>query len=76
MFVEQITLPLADDLHVHLRQDHLMQTVVPLIDKGGAGRVLVMPNLKPHIKTTKQALNYQQALKAALSLGYLATGLQ
>ncbi len=64
MFVEQITLPLADDLHVHLRQDHLMQTVVPLIDKGGAGRVLVMPNLKPHIKTTKQALNYQQALKA------------
>lgn len=62
MLSDKIEMPVADDLHVHLRQDDLMHTVVPLINKGGVGRVLVMPNLKPVLKTTEQALNYKQQL--------------
>jgi dihydroorotase len=71
---DQITIPLADDLHVHLRQEHLMQMVVPLIRKGGIKRVLVMPNLKPVLKTTEQALNYQATLQTIDSeVEYLMT---
>lgn len=70
----QITLPLVDDLHVHLRQDELMHMVVPLIRKGGAGRVLVMPNLKPPITTTSQALEYKQQLQTlAPNIEFLMT---
>jgi len=61
--IKQITLPAADDLHVHLRQDELMYMVLPLIAEGGAGRVLVMPNLKPPIKTTQQAIEYKRQLQ-------------
>ncbi len=61
---DKLQLPLADDLHVHLRQDELMNEVVPYIRKGGSGRVLVMPNLKPPICTVEQALEYKKQLQA------------
>jgi dihydroorotase len=60
---EQITLTVADDLHVHLRQDNLMQLVVPSIRQGGVGRVLVMPNLKPPIQTVAEAIDYKKQLQ-------------
>ena len=40
--MQSLELPLADDLHVHLRQDALMETVTSRIREGGIGRVLVM----------------------------------
>ena len=40
--MQTLELPLADDLHVHLRQDALMETVTSRIREGGIGRVLVM----------------------------------
>jgi dihydroorotase len=71
---DKLQLSLADDLHVHLRQDELMKEVVPYIRKGGCGRVLVMPNLKPAICTVAQALEYKSQLQAIdNSIEYLMT---
>ena len=58
-----LTLPLLDDLHVHLRQGAMMDTVVPSISRGGVGRVLVMPNLSPPITTVEMAIAYKKELK-------------
>jgi dihydroorotase len=63
MSSQKIIIPAVDDLHVHLRQDDLMNMVVPLIRAGGAKRVLVMPNLKPSINTVAQALEYKKQLQ-------------
>ena len=57
-----ITIPLIDDLHVHLRQGDMMEAVVPSISNGGVGRVLVMPNLSPPITTVAQAAEYRTKL--------------
>lgn len=57
-------LPLLDDLHVHLRQGEMMQSVVPSISQGGVGRVLVMPNLTPPITTVSQAVEYRNNLSS------------
>lgn len=56
-------LPLADDLHVHLRQGDLLALVAPTIRAGGAGRVLVMPNLKPPVTTVERAAAYRRELQ-------------
>jgi dihydroorotase len=58
------TLPLIDDLHVHLRQAQMMKSVVPSIAKGGVGRVLVMPNLSPPIITVEAAKKYREELQS------------
>ena len=63
--VTSMILPLLDDLHVHLRQDEVMTQVVGETVKGGVGRVLVMPNLKPPILTTQDALDYKAKLQTA-----------
>jgi dihydroorotase len=57
-----LTLPLADDLHVHLRQDEMLDFTIAETIRGGAGRVMVMPNLKPPIGTTDQAIAYLNQL--------------
>jgi dihydroorotase len=56
--IDTITLPLLDDLHVHLRQDNMLEFTIAETIRGGAGRVLVMPNLKPPIGNTAQVLEY------------------
>ncbi|KAJ3298443.1 hypothetical protein HK104_010703 [Borealophlyctis nickersoniae] len=64
MSVRTLTVPLADDLHTHLRQGALMRLVTPLLKQGGVSTALVMPNLKPPITTTDQALAYKSELEA------------
>ncbi len=61
---DTLTLPRLDDLHVHLRQDALAAQVAPLTWTGGAGRVLVMPNLRPALTTVEAVLAYRAALQA------------
>jgi dihydroorotase len=69
-----ITIPLIDDLHVHLRQGEMMEAVVPSIAQGGVGRVLVMPNLSPPVTTVAQAVEYRDKLKEILpSVEYFMT---
>ncbi len=72
--MKTIVLPAAEDLHIHLRDGELLKFIAPLAKAGGAGRVLVMPNLKPYIKNTEQALIYKKQLQLAEpELEYLMT---
>lgn len=57
-------LPLLDDLHVHVRQDTMMQSIVPQVAIGGAGVALIMPNTVPPITHTEMAVRYRQQLVA------------
>jgi dihydroorotase len=72
MFINNLILPRLDDLHVHLRQDEMLEWTASETYKGGAGRVLAMPNLKPPVITCEQALNYKSELQKVNSdLDYL-----
>jgi dihydroorotase len=59
----RLELPPTADMHVHLRQDEMMELVTPSIRDGGVDTVFVMPNLQPPITTPAQALEYQSKLK-------------
>ncbi|KAI1197908.1 Dihydroorotase [Nemania serpens] len=62
--VHQLELSPTADMHVHLRQDQVMDLVVPYIRKGGVDTVFVMPNLQPPITTVAAALEYKSRLQA------------
>jgi len=74
--MNEITLICPDDWHCHLRdQDYLERTVADLV--GRFKRVIVMPNLAPPIKTTRDANDYfnriQKKMPANTSLTPLMT---
>jgi len=64
----EIKLTRPDDWHLHLRDDALMQSVLPDTARQ-FGRAIVMPNLSPPITTTAQALEYRARILAALTKG-------
>ncbi|MBC8453717.1 dihydroorotase [PVC group bacterium] len=61
--INKLTIPVADDFHVHLRQGDLMNLVVPLLQKSGIGRCLVMPNTRPPTVSVEEALIYKTELQ-------------
>jgi len=66
--MDRITLRKPDDFHVHLRDGPAMANV--LADTARQfGRAIVMPNLKPPIRTTAQALNYRERIMGELPEG-------
>ena len=64
----ELKLTRPDDWHLHLRDDALMQSVLPDTARQFA-RAIVMPNLRPPVTTTAQALEYRQRILAALPAG-------
>ncbi|KAJ7774260.1 hypothetical protein DFH07DRAFT_800818 [Mycena maculata] len=60
----QISVPSPADFHVHLRQGKLATLVTPHVREGGFALAYVMPNLKPPITSTAQALAYKAELEA------------
>ncbi len=64
----EITLTRPDDWHLHLRDGALMQSVLPDTARQFA-RAIIMPNLKPPVTTTEQALAYRARILAALPTG-------
>ena len=62
---DSITLTRPDDWHVHFRDADLMAAVVGATARQFA-RAIVMPNLKPPVTTTAQALAYRERIVAAL----------
>lgn len=64
----QITIRRPDDWHVHLRDDQMMQAVLPYTAKQ-FGRAIVMPNLVPPVATSQQAVEYRDRIYAALPQG-------
>jgi len=63
--VTSITLRRPDDLHLHLRDGESMRSVLPFTAAQFA-RALIMPNLRPPVTTTEQALAYRRRILDAL----------
>ena len=60
-----LTITRPDDWHLHLRDGAAMAAVLPH-SAARFGRAIVMPNLKPPVTTTAQALAYRGRILAAL----------
>ena len=58
------TITRPDDWHLHVRDGAALQTVVPHTAAQFA-RALIMPNLKPPVTSTTQALAYRERIRAA-----------
>ncbi len=63
--MQQLTITRPDDWHLHLRDGALMQSVVQDTARRFA-RAIVMPNLRPPITATEQALAYRKRILTAL----------
>jgi dihydroorotase len=68
MTVTTLTLTRPDDWHVHVRDGDALRTVVPHT-AAQFGRAIMMPNLRPPVTTTAQALEYQDRILAAVPQG-------
>jgi dihydroorotase len=64
----EIKLTRPDDWHLHLRDDALMASVLPDTARQFA-RAIVMPNLRPPVTTTEQAVAYRSRILAAIPKG-------
>ncbi|MBS1170222.1 MAG: pyrC [Burkholderiaceae bacterium] len=65
---QQITLTRPDDFHLHLRDGAGLQSVLPHSAKQFA-RAIIMPNLRPPVTTTEQAIAYRERILSALPEG-------
>lgn len=65
MTIKRLTLIRPDDWHLHLRDDEVLASVLPDTARQFA-RAIVMPNLKPAVTTTAQAVAYRARILAAL----------
>jgi dihydroorotase len=63
--MDSITLTRPDDWHLHLRDGPAMASVLADSARRFA-RAIVMPNLKPPVRTTQQALHYRDRILGAL----------
>ncbi|MEW6689672.1 MAG: dihydroorotase [Pseudomonadota bacterium] len=66
--MDQITLTRPDDWHLHLRDGPGMAAVLADSARRFA-RAAVMPNLKPPVRTTQEALEYRERILGALPAG-------
>jgi dihydroorotase len=63
-----LTITRPDDWHLHVRDDAALASVIPHTAAQFA-RAIIMPNLKPPVTTTAQALAYRERILAALPAG-------
>ncbi|WP_275287333.1 dihydroorotase [Halomonas elongata] len=66
--MNSMTLTRPDDWHLHLRDGEVLPAVVPASARQ-MGRAIIMPNLKPPVTTTEQALDYRRRILAAVPEG-------
>ncbi|MDB5801875.1 MAG: pyrC [Rhodocyclales bacterium] len=66
--MQQITITLPDDWHIHLRDGASLATTVRDAARQ-FGRAIVMPNLRPPVATVEQAAAYRQRILAAVPAG-------
>jgi dihydroorotase len=64
----ELKLTRPDDWHLHLRDDALMRSVLHDTARHFA-RAIIMPNLRPPVTTTAQALAYRERIMAAVPAG-------
>ena len=65
---DKIVLARPDDWHLHLRDGAVLADIVPHT-AARFGRAIVMPNLRPPVTTTEQALAYRQRILDAVPEG-------
>ncbi|MBN8441448.1 MAG: dihydroorotase [Thauera sp.] len=63
--MQSITLIRPDDWHLHVRDGDALDAVVPHT-AARFGRALIMPNLRPPVTTTAQALAYRERILAVV----------
>jgi len=63
---DQLTLTRPDDWHLHVRDDLILNDVVPAT-AACFGRAIIMPNLVPPGTTAKTAIAYRERMLAAAS---------
>jgi dihydroorotase len=63
-----LTLTRPDDWHLHVRDGAALAAVLPYTARQ-FGRAIIMPNLRPPVTTTAQALAYRERILAAVSAG-------
>ena len=61
----QLTITRPDDWHLHVRDGAVLADVVPHTARQFA-RAIIMPNLRPPVTTTSQALAYRERILAAV----------
>ena len=66
--INTLTLTRPDDWHLHVRDGAALATVVPH-SAARFGRAVIMPNLRPPVTTTAQALAYKARIQAAVPAG-------
>jgi dihydroorotase len=66
--MQELTITRPDDWHLHLRDDAALAAVLGHSAERFA-RAIVMPNLRPPVTTTEQALAYRERIRAALPAG-------
>jgi dihydroorotase len=62
---DKVTIPLPDDFHLHLRDGAQLASVCVAAAQR-FGRCIIMPNLKPPVVTTQQALDYRRRILDAI----------
>ena len=66
--MDTLTLTRPDDGHLHVRDGAAMRAVVPHSARQFA-RAIIMPNLRPPVTTTEQALAYRERIRDAVPPG-------
>jgi len=66
--VTSISITRPDDWHLHVRDGDALRTTVPHA-AAQFGRALIMPNLRPPVTTTAQAMAYRERILAAAPAG-------
>jgi dihydroorotase len=66
--MNELTLTRPDDWHLHVRDGAALACVVPHTARQ-FGRAIIMPNLKPPVTTTAQALAYRERILSAVPAG-------
>ena len=66
--MQTLSLIRPDDWHLHVRDGAVLAAVVPHTAQR-FGRALIMPNLRPPVTTTEQALAYRERILSAVPAG-------
>jgi dihydroorotase len=66
--MQELTITRPDDWHLHLRDGEALKAVLPYTAKQFA-RAIVMPNLKPPVRTVAEAAAYRDRILAAIPPG-------
>jgi dihydroorotase len=66
--MNELTLIRPDDWHLHVRDGAALQSVLPATAAQFA-RAIIMPNLRPPVTTTEQAMAYRERILAAVPAG-------